>query len=252
MRMFQGAQTSRVFNGQGESAASRLMYNESTKLFSELIRQRLTSCSYSIADFGSFKGEFLSSLLAELKEYSFQSTGIDINASALAENTTVDRRIASDVASTPLQANSMDVSICRYVLMWNTFDKQKKILDELVRTTRSIVIVQNACADNVNTDVWRHNFSKLFDGQMSKLNREDYFFASRQEIETYLTEQGVRFERVQERRVENILDIFKERFGLDNAEYETGKKLLGNMNYLIQNSWVIYPGNSQRGSGGAK
>ncbi len=237
-----GATTSRVFAGEYKSKTTKEMYGETADFFATEIRKRLpNNKSYSLIDTGSYQGELLGELLKKLPEYHLQTFGIDINQAALSHNS-ADQKILASAEALPLEDKSVDVAIVRYVLQWNELEKQRKILQELARVTREFTLIEHAGSDIINPEAWRKHTDNLFDGAIiPKMKREGYHFSSRDEIEKWMHESGITFTRLRDRRIENMANVYIERYRLNKEEAEKAKQILGDKNYCRQTDWIIFP-----------
>ncbi len=244
----QGENTSEVFAGKYKFEATKELYGESAHTVAQVIQNLIpltqdVNSKYEFADLGSFKGELLNSVLAELPNYNFHTTAVDINETALRENN-ADQKIIATLDRLPIKESSQDVVLARYILAWNNPEEQKDILKEISRITKGVAIVQHAGADSEVSDEWRTSLNNLLDGQaVPKLKREGHFFSSRNEIEKWLEDNNIKFKRLIERKVDNFSDVFTERFNLNEEEIKTMKGVLGDKNYIIQTTWLIFPKN---------
>lgn len=242
--MEQGENASKVFGGEEQSETIEKLYNESARYFADLIKERLgeeKNTIYTMADLGSFKGEFLASILVNLPEYTFDTVAIDLEQN-VTKNKVAQKKVAAHLYSLPLPDKSIDVEIMRYVLAWNDAEKQKEILKEIARTVKGFAIIQHAGADSENADEWRMRMDDLLDGkEVPKLKRIGHYFSSREEVENWLTENNIPFERISERRVDAVSDVFIKRFALGGEDAEKTCEILADKDYIIQTTWLVYP-----------
>lgn len=238
-----GEKASNIFKGESnDSLAMNKLYNESTEYFSNIIKDKLSNKDkiYKLADFGSFRGELLGNILDKLPDYKFSTTAVDINEDALKENLSAQEKIVATLDKIPLEDKSMDIIICRYALQWNNIEEQQKILKEIARITKGFAIIQYAGPDNNNPDKWREKIDDLLTGkEISKLRRAGYYFSSRNEIEGWMKENKINFERLMERKVKNVSDVFIKKYNLNDNESLKTKEILGDKNYIIQTTWLI-------------
>jgi hypothetical protein len=83
---------------------------------------------------------------------------------------------------------------------------------------------------------------RLFEGtEVPKLKRGENFFSSRDEIENMMKEDDISFERIGEKVIYNISDIYAERFGLTEEERMRTKEILADKDFFVQTDWIIYP-----------
>lgn len=238
-----GKNTSKVFYGEAKTKASQETYNETPGLLSNEIRKRLPSGKkYTIGDIESFKGELVNKLLQITPEYDFHTIAVDINERALSENN-LDEKIIANAENLPFKDNSIDVSVVRFVLQWNFFERQKKIIKEIARTTRKFALIEHAGSENINPNLWRQKINLLFSGEIPKLKRGEHFFSSRDEIEKIMAEENIKFERIKEKVINNLSDVYTERYGLDIKESKKAKAIMGNKDFFVQTDWIIYPSN---------
>lgn len=237
-----GETTSKVFSGEYSSETTRELYAETADFFASQIRNRLKNDRlYSILDIGAFQGELLSDLISKLSEYNFETTALDINTDALEENTS-DHKLIAEAGNIPATDRSFDISIMRYVLQWNSPENQRQILNEVARTIKDFGIIEHAGADIHETNEWREKMSSLLSGhEIPVLRRNECFYASRDEIEQWMNESGIRFERIRDRIIKNGSNAFIERYGLDEQKSEKVRNILGNKDFFRQTDWIVYP-----------
>ncbi len=244
-KMGQGEKASEVFGGKAMSQTTEKIYSESAQYFSKIIRKKLgkkTDKIYTLADMGSFKGELLKDILANLPEYNFKTIGVDLLEKNLKENKITENKIVADLSRLPISDKNIDVAIVRYVLQWNNKEKQKKILKEISRTIKGFAIIQHAGADNENSDAWRGNIDNLLDGkEVKKIKRMGHYFSSREEIEEWMKESSIKFERLSERKVSSVSNVFIERWGLNEEEARKTREILGDKDYITQTTWLVSP-----------
>lgn len=221
------------------------MYAQTAGLFADEIRRRIPSDRGSpliIADIGAFQGELLSAILAKLPEHDIETIEIDRDSVALQRGANKGNKMVGLAETLPFGDATVDVAIMRYVLQWNSAETQKRILAELARAVKEFALIEHAGADIVDTDEWRAVLTTLLStDDLAKLKRSDCFFSSRDEVETWLQEAGVSFERLQDRVIGNLADVFTERYALNPMEAQRTREILGDKNYIRQTDWVIFP-----------
>lgn len=239
-----GDDTSRVFSGETQSQTNREIYSETAEFFANEIKKRLSVRNepYTVADVGAFQGELLSDIIEKLPEYHLKTIAVDISEQALEKNTASEEKIVSRAERLPFDDKSIDIAIMRYVLVWNEAETQKKILEELARTVKEFALVEHSGPDVVDTDEWRNKTNELYRGdEVPKLKRTGHFFASRDEIEEWMQQFGIKFERLRDRLVQNLSDVFVERYALNAEDAQKTRDVLGDKNYLRQTDWIIFP-----------
>jgi len=238
----QGENSSKVFKAEGNLSKTNIkMYRQSPEFFANIIRKNLRpGKTYRIADLGCYSGEFLQNIIDLLPEYEFKTIGIDREEN-LENNKTAEEKIPADLELIPLKDKSVDIAIMRYVLQWNVREKQKKILSEIARIIKEFAIIQHIGADNVESDLWREKFDNLLGGAIPKIKRVGYYISSKNEIESWMREHNISFEKIQNRKIEEFYRVFSERWNFTNEEDEIAKKTLDNKNFAIQTSWLLYP-----------
>jgi len=236
-----GINTSKVFSGESELKPSREAYNETPIIFSEEIKKRLSpDKEYILADIGSFKGELINKILELSPEYKFNTVAVDINEEALKQNN-LGTKLVANADNLPFKDKSIDIEIVRFLLQWNSWEKQKEIIKEIARTVKEFALIQHGGADNNNPKDWRFKMDQLLSGDVVlKLKRGEHFFSSRDEMEKMMKEEGIKFERTQEKVIDDIATIYSERYGLDKEEDKKARDILGDKNFFIQTNWIIY------------
>lgn len=237
-----GGNTSKAFSGEGTSKAVLETYSETPKEFAgEIKKHLLPQQEYTLADIGSFRGELLAQLVGQLPEYRFRSVAVDINKEALAKNPSL-HKIAADVGKLPFKDGEIDIEIVRAVLQWNSWEHQKNIIKEIARTVKRFALIQHAGSENQNPDEWRERMDKLLSGEeIPKLKRAEHFFSSGEEIEQFMRESSINFERTKEKVIEGISDLYTERYGLSVEENIKAKSILGGKDFFVQTNWTIFP-----------
>lgn len=239
---YMGETTSKVFSGETESETTKQMYKETPSFFAdEIIRRISLNKKYSIADLGSSSGEMMNNLIELLHEYQLETIAVDIDASSLKKNL-ADKKIVSSVENLPF--GSVDIIIMRYVLQWNNFERQKKIIKEIIRVINNFALIEHIGADIYEPDLWRMNMDKIMSGSViSKLKRGEHFLSSSLELEEWMISQNIKFERLRERKIENASNALIERWNLNEQESLSVVEALGKNNYLYQTDWIIFPNN---------
>ncbi len=240
----QGEQGGVVFRGEGRFKASQELYAQSAENFANLIKEKLPVRDepYLLADLGGHKGELLGNILEKLPEYDFKTIAIDLNEDALAQNVGAGEKIVASLDKLPLADKSIDVAVARYVLVWNEYEWQKAILNEIARVVKKFGIIEHAGAPSDDTEAWRQNLNNLFNGgQVPALKRDMHFFSSRDEVEKLMRGSGIRFECISEKKVNGVSDVFIEKWKLGSNDAGKTKEILGDKDYIVQTRWVIYP-----------
>ena len=237
-----GVKTSDVFRGKSEMGPVREIYGESAKFFSEIIRSKFTSDKkHSLLDIGSAKGELVSEMLGYLPGYNFDVTATDTNPDAINENS-AKNKIVADAESLPLDDQTIDIVLMRYVLQFNSLNSQENILKEVQRVTKEIAIVQHGGADSVDSEGWRNSVDQIFhSAELLPLNRDGILYSSQDEVESMMDKNNISYERIQSRRIEGLSQAFIERYSLNDDQIKLIKNILGDKDYIMQTTWIIYP-----------
>ncbi len=235
---FQGDKASQMFRGKGQSSAAQLFYAESADLFADAIKKNLKPGKYSLVDLGGHKGEFLGEVLAKLSEYDFDSLVIDVVDGVDAGLKA--KKIKGDIRNTGLTDKSVDIVIMRYVLSWNLFEDQKSVLEEISRICRGICVIQHQGANNENPKLLQTASAKIFSGSIiPRLKRDKGFFTESGQVEKWLNELGIDYEKIQERTVETLSETFIEKFALTSEEARNLKETLSGCDYINQSAFVL-------------
>lgn len=174
----------------------------------------------------------------------FYTIAIDVE-SVLKDNDVAREKITDDLVKIPLEDNGVDIGMARYVLAWNDSDKQQAILKEISRIIKNFAIIQHAGADNENPDDWRENMNKFLGGTTSKIKISGRFFSSGEEVERWMINNGINFERLMERKIEKVSNVFIEKMALNESEAQIAQDLLGDKDYIIQTTWLIFGQNRE-------
>ena len=214
-----------------------MFYGESADLFSSEIKRYLKPGNYFLADLGGHKGELLADILQKLPEYNFDSTIIDINEGI--EEKLSAKKIIADITKIPFHDKSIDIVVVRYVLAWNSLEKQKEILKEISRITKGIAIIQHQGSSDENPQGLQNASDKLFDGEIPILKRVGYLFTEPSRIESWMQELGIRYERIQQRKIDGLSELFIEKFSLSDIEAQKTRDILAGNDYILQTTWVL-------------
>ena len=233
----QGKNSARVFHGESQSDAVKSFYKDSVPLFTKIIKNNLKPNKYALIDIGGHKGEFLSELLTELPEYKFESTIID-KVEGLEDGLNV-KKLVEDVVNNSLPDKCADLVIMRYVLPWDVYDNQKRILNEIKRLCKNIAIIQHQGAPSNNPKPLQNAAKELWGGAVPTLKREHGLFTESSKIEEWMNELGMKFEKIEEKYIETLSELFIEKFGLDGTEAQKTKDILKGCDGISITTWVI-------------
>jgi ubiquinone/menaquinone biosynthesis C-methylase UbiE len=241
-----GEKTSPVFSGKGEQTANKEMYAYSATLFADQIRLILPNPNekYTLVDIGAHKGELMKDILFKLPEYSFRTIAVDINGDDLKSNTVAEEKIETDASSLPFLEKSIDITLLRYVLQWNTEDEQKKILNEIYRCTKGVVLLQHAGSPDIELEKkkWTEKVDEIFNHEtVQKIKRKDYYFSSEIELEKWLQQAGFKYKKIESKTISPLSDILIERYHLNEKESEIIKDTLSEDDYIVQSTFVLHP-----------
>ncbi len=242
-----GEKASDIF--AGKTATSKVideLFNQTPILFSTALREEVGGLDvkgkpFSLLDIGSYKGELLERILSRLPEMQFETTATDENEQALSLNKIAYHTIQSPASMLPFGDKSFDFAIMRYVLHWNNLEEQLRILSEAVRVTKNCVLIQHLGAPDSDGASWEESFQELVGGAIQKLYRPTACFSSAKTIENHLETLSVEFSRIQYRKIESPSQGFKERFDLNDDEFDRVKQILGHNDYIFQTTWKIEP-----------
>jgi ubiquinone/menaquinone biosynthesis C-methylase UbiE len=237
----QGNGADEVFSGKTENETVKKLYSESAVYFASIIRNLLKPRSepYKLLDVGAFRGELLHAILAELgEEYTFESTGIDTDTEAILSNESVKNREIGDAAIMPFEDKEFDIVLSRYVLQWNFPERQNEILRELHRVCKKFAIIQHAGAEK--SDEWQDRVHKLVFGGIEKIKRPEGYFSSPEEIEQMMRDEGIKFQKLQDRILVNLSSVFIEKYKLTKEEADKVIEILGDKDSIQQTTWILY------------
>lgn len=235
----QGINSNKIFSGKGNSISAKLIYGESANLFSQLIKKELTSNKYSIIDFGSSKGEFIAEIIKKTPKFKFEITAIDFNKDDLNKNNIANKKIHSKITEDKKLKLNEDIGIMRYLLQWNSITNQEKIIKTFNKSINKFGIIQHAGADSKDSGSWRKKINKIFDGRISKLKRNGMFFSSSKEIESIFKKHKINFSKVDEIQVNELSNIFIEKYSLNPSESKQIKDIFSEKDYIVRTTWII-------------
>lgn len=238
----QGRNATEIFGGNSGTKALQEVYSETSELFASILKERLEKDTpYTLADLGAFKGELIKNILELLPGYIFEVTAVDVNPEALEENTVAVKKITANLTKLPMENKSVDVAMMRYALQWNVLESQEKIIEEAARIVKRFVIIQHAGSENEDAQMWREKVQRIFDdAELPELKRSEMYFSSRDELEDRMNIKGIRFERIDEKKIDNLADVYCERYKLDEEKCNRVRTILGDKNFMVRTTWIVY------------
>jgi hypothetical protein len=236
----QGKGAHKLFLGKETIAPAKLLYGESADLFAKLIIDNAKFKKITLIDIGGYKGELLSNIINLLKEYKIEKIVVDSNSEALQENKVADIKICSNLTKIPLDDKIADIAIMRYVLHWNSLENQKKILSEIRRLTKNFAIVQHLGADYLNEKNYLNQINILFSGKISQLKRDSSCWESNINLEKIFKELKIKFEKVEELRINGLSELFITKFSLKESDSKKVKEILRDYDYLIRSTYLLH------------
>jgi ubiquinone/menaquinone biosynthesis C-methylase UbiE len=239
-----GSESSRAFLGVSSSQAMKEIYADSAPLFTSIIRSKFTNTEkeYSLLDIGTHKGEFLSQIVDLLPKYNLGITATDTNSDSLMQHISAHKKVIADAEFLPFNDSCFDIVLMRYVLQFNPLENQARILSEVSRVTRGIAIVQHGGADDISPELWRAKVHPIFsDDKLLPIKRTATFWSSATELEDFMIKSGIRFEKILSKRINGLSQVYIEKYSLNNDQTIHIKEVLGDKDYIIQTTWIIYP-----------
>lgn len=233
----QGVNSTLSFRGVGKANAVKLIYGDSASLFSHTIHKNLLPGKYTLVDLGGHKGEFLSDVLTLLPEYDFNAVivdkvqGINLNVKA--------QKIVSDIIHNQLATKSIDVVLMRYVLPWDLYANQKLILEEIQRICRGFAIIQHQGARSDDPKPLQEAALELFSGAVPTLKRDNGFFTESRQIEEWMTEIGIKFEKIEQKYITTLSELFIEKYNLNETEAKTTRDILSDCDGIEITTWIL-------------
>jgi hypothetical protein len=67
------------------------------------------------------------------------------------------------------------------------------------------------------------------------------YWSSAEEVEGYMAIKGIKFERVSSNEIHGLSQVYIERYSMNSEQAGEVRKLIDDMDYLFQTTWVIYP-----------
>lgn len=174
-----------------------------------------------------------------MPEYNIEAVAADINQKELVKNF-ADKKVVASAEKLPLADESVDVVTMRYVLHLNDKEKQEEILKEIYRVIKQYAIIEHGGSDNQETDEWRrivHGFYNSKD--IPEFKRTEFYFSSPDEIEALMDKNKIPFDRVMEKKVNNLSDTIITRFNMSEDSTKKTKERLAGKDYIIRTIWLI-------------
>lgn len=217
------------------------LYGNSELYYADIIKKELTKRDkpYTFLDIGSYDGGFFKKVINALPEYNIETVVTDINQKELVKNF-AGKKVVASAEKLSLADESVDVVTMRYVLHLNDKEKQEEILKEVYRVINQYAIIEHAGADNEETDEWKkviHGFYESKD--ITEFKRTEFYFSSRDEIEALMDKNQIPFERIIEKKVDNLSDTFITRFKMSEDSAKKTKERLADKDYIIRTIWLI-------------
>lgn len=233
----QGANSEKAFHGVGNAGAIKLFYGESASLFANTIRSNYKPGKYTLADLGGHKGELLADILKELPDYDFDSVIID-KVEGLDKNIKA-RKIVGDIIDSKISNKSIDIVMMRYVLPWDAYERQKSIIQEVKRICRGIAIIQHQGAPDDNPKLLQDSSLKLWSGVIPVLKRDYGFFTEAKQVERWMDELSIKYEKIDQKYIETLSEMFIEKFRLNEHDAENTKEILKGCDGITITTWIL-------------
>lgn len=217
------------------------LYGNSELYYADIIKKELTKRDkpYTFLDIGSYDGGFFKKVINALPEYNIETVVTDINQKELVKNF-AGKKVVASAEKLPLADESVDVVTMRYVLHLNDKEKQEEILKEIYRVIKNYAIIEHAGADNEETDEWKkviHGFYESKD--IPEFKRTEFYFSSSDEIEALMDKNKIPFERIIEKKVNNLSDTFITRFNMREDSAKKTKERLADKDHITRTIWLI-------------
>ncbi len=233
----QGTNSIQAFHGKGKANAIKLFYGDSASLFAKLIRNNLKAGKYTLVDLGGHKGEVLGDMLPLLPEYEFDAVVID-KVQGMDEGVKA-RKIVGDIINNEIPDKSVDVVLMRYVLPWDSYDNQKLIIKEVQRICRGFAIIQHQGAMSKDPKPLQNASLKLWSGRVEALKRDFGFFTEAKQVEAWMTELSINFEKLDQKYIETLSEMFIEKFNLNDTDAQTTKDILSGCDGIEITTWLL-------------
>ena len=127
----------------------------------------------------------------------------------------------------------------RYVLAWNSLEDQRNILKEIARICNGIAIIQHQGADSADPSPLQKASTQIFSGEIPVLKRSHGYFTESKQIEKWMDELGLSYEKIQEKKVETLSETFIEKFKLEENDSVLLKQTLSGCDYINQSTYVV-------------
>ncbi|MEY2641282.1 MAG: hypothetical protein RL150_675 [Candidatus Parcubacteria bacterium] len=234
----QGIFAGRLFHGLSDDQAIKTVYGESADLFSKIIKKEFDSGSeINVLDLGSHRGEFLQDLISKLDDYKIKTTAVEINEDDL-NNNIAQVKINSNLIEIPIEDKCFDITLCRYVLAWNSLENQQKIIGNIKRLTKGIAIIQHQGSKN-NSDLLKTSADDLFDGQIDLLKRDEFYFSNADELKNIFESLQIKYDLIQDREVKGLSNILIKKYSLSEEDAKLTKEILKDSDYIVQTTFVL-------------
>ncbi len=233
----QGANSIQAFHGKGKANAIKLFYGDSASLFAKLIRNNLKAGKYTLVDLGGHRGEVLGDMLPLLPEYEFKAVIID-KVRGIDEGVKA-RKIVGDIIGNEMPDKSADIVLMRYVLPWDSYENQKLILKEVQRICKGFAIIQHQGAQSDNPKPLQDASLKLWSGAVPVLKRDFGFFTEAKQVERWMTELGINFEKLDQKYIGTLSEMFIEKFNLNETDAQATKDILSGCDGIEITTWLL-------------
>lgn len=138
-----------------------------------------------------------------------------------------------------MEDKSVDVSVMRYALAWNIYEKQREVLSEVKRITKKIAVIQHQGADSLNPVELQDASSKLFDGRVGNLKREGFYFSTSSEVEEMMGNLDIKYVKVDERKIPGLSTLLALKYNLSDEDQKRVVEILGECDYVVSTTWIL-------------
>lgn len=190
-----------------------------------------------VADFGGAEGTVLGTISQQLKEEGYRKitpVDLDVNLESLKKKNQNLVGVKASLLDIPMKDNSVDAGVLRFVLPYNTKEKQEQILKDIAGSIKPggvLVIFQDGGYSKDKGEKYDQFFAEASAAQAGK-NVEDIkatrYFASGEEIIKMAERAG--FEIIESRELSEVKSwlspqAYVSRFKMDEAQQVNSKKV---------------------------
>ncbi|MEN9625983.1 MAG: Methyltransferase domain [archaeon] len=207
------------------------VYKDHNQIIAGAIRSHFNNKQIVAADFGGGSGSLIKDLKRLINEKELNFTNIDKDKSLLDEDSVSIKKIVAHLENVQLK-DRFDLIIMRYVLHYNSFNIQDKIIHKarsLLKKEGLFILHHCGSVDHTH----KQKLNKLFSTPVisEKLVRKNPYWSTWSEISTLLKNNKFKIKVLEQYKIP-IGDLYKQRYDLTDEEDKKLHDYLGSYDFI--------------------